>query len=87
MKQNVFTKDVNKILLSVSYDKRIQSIISIETYVYRTNKEIIHKNEKLNFSFMKQHKKLLFMMMLQKKTSDGIIQTSLKLLIIDTEFL
>ena len=87
MKQNVFTKDVNKILLSVSYDKRIQSIISIETYVYRTNKEIIHKNEKINFNFTKQHKKLLFMMMLQKKTSDGIIQTSLKLLIIDTEFL
>ena len=87
MKQNVFTKDVNKILLSISYDKRIQSINSIETYVYRTNKEIIHKNEKINFNFMKQHKKLLFMMMLQKKTSDGIIQTSLKLLIIDTEFL
>ena len=31
--------------LSVNDDKIVQSFSSIETYAYRTNKEIIHKKE------------------------------------------
>ena len=33
-KQNVFTKEINKIDLGLNDDKRIQSFDSIETYAY-----------------------------------------------------
>ena len=46
-KHNVFTEDVNKIVLSTDNDKRIQSIDSTETYVYGTNEEIIHEKEEI----------------------------------------
>ena len=45
-KHNVFTVKVNKIALSANDDKRIQSIESIETYSYGTNREIIHRKKK-----------------------------------------
>ena len=45
-KHNVFTVKVNKIALSANDDKRIQSIDSIETYSYGTNREIIHRRKK-----------------------------------------
>ena len=48
-KHNVFTKEVNKIILSADDDKRIQSIDSIETYVYGTNEEIIHVKEEIKY--------------------------------------
>ena len=35
---NVFTEEIDKIALSSSDDKRIQSIVSIESYAYRTKK-------------------------------------------------
>ena len=37
-KHNVFTDEINKIALSSSDDKRIQSVDSIETYTYGTTK-------------------------------------------------
>ena len=40
---NVFTEEINKIALSASDDKRMQSINSIETFAYKINEEIIHK--------------------------------------------
>ena len=36
-KSNVFTKEINKITLSSSNDKIIESIDSIETYAYGMN--------------------------------------------------
>ena len=39
-------KQVNKVELSANDGKRIQSIDSIETYTYETNKEMIHRNER-----------------------------------------
>ena len=45
-KHNVFTVKVNNIALSANDDKRIQSIDSIETYSYGTNREIIHRRKK-----------------------------------------
>ena len=41
MRNNVFTVEVNKIVLSANYDKQIQSISSLETYVYGTNKDLL----------------------------------------------
>ena len=38
---NVFTEETNKIDLSSNYDKRMQSIDSIETYAYGTSKVLI----------------------------------------------
>ena len=40
-KHNVFTGDVDKISLSANDDKRIQSIDSIETYVYGASKDLV----------------------------------------------
>ena len=38
---NVFTEETNKIDLSSNYNKRMQSIDSIETYAYGTSKVLI----------------------------------------------
>ena len=49
-------------------DKRIQSIDSTGTYVYGTKEEIIHKKEEFKcINKMKQHKKLLIIIILQRK--------------------
>ena len=40
-KHNVFTGDVDKISLSANDDKRIQSIDSIERYVYGASKDLV----------------------------------------------
>ena len=37
--RHVFTKEINKIVLSSNDDKRMQSIDSIETYAYGTSKD------------------------------------------------
>ena len=49
-KHNVFTEEINKIALSTHNDKIMKPKDSIETYAYRTNKEIIHKKKILNVS-------------------------------------
>ena len=49
-KHNVFTEEINKIALSTNNDKIMKPEDSIETYAYRTNKEIIHKKKILNVS-------------------------------------
>ena len=46
-KQNVFIEEVNKIALSASNDKRIQSIGSKETYAIIHKKEEIKCNNKI----------------------------------------
>lgn len=40
-------KKLERLHLSAKDDKRIQSIESIETYTYETNKYIIYKNEEI----------------------------------------
>ena len=50
-KHNVFIEEVNKIALSVNYDKRKQqSINSTDTYGYGASKEIIRKNEEIKYN-------------------------------------
>ena len=44
---NVFTKEVNKITLSANDDKRIQSVDSIETYAYRTSKDLVSEKDEI----------------------------------------
>ena len=46
-RHNVFTKEINKIVLSSNDNKRMQSIDSIETYAYGTSKDLICKREKI----------------------------------------
>ena len=83
---NVFTEEVNKIALNVNDDKRIQSIDSVETYVYGTCKNWICKKEKTKCNnIIKQCKKWLTLMMLQKKTKI-IIQVGNKFLITHVEY-
>ena len=38
---NVFTEEINKTALSSNDDKRMQSIDLIETYAYRTSKDLV----------------------------------------------
>ena len=40
---NVFTEEINKIALSSNVGKIMQSIDSIETYAYGTNKDLVTK--------------------------------------------
>ena len=55
----VFTEEINKIALSSIYDKRIQSIDSIETYALGTSKDIVCKKEEINYSnIIKQYKNI-----------------------------
>ena len=47
----------------------MQSFDSIETYPYRTSKDLVSEKEKIQCNnIIKQYKKGLTMMMLQKKT-------------------
>ena len=46
-RHNVFTKEINKISLSSINDKRIESIDSVETYVYGTSKDLVCKKEEI----------------------------------------
>ena len=46
-KHKVFTEEINKIALSSNQDKRIQSIDFIETYVYRTSKDLVSGKEEV----------------------------------------
>ena len=56
-RHNVFTEEINKIALSSSDDKRMQSIDSIETYAYGMSKDLICKKEKIKrISIIKQSK-------------------------------
>ena len=48
-KHNVFTGEVNKIVLGANDGKRILSVDSIETYAYWANEEIINKKEEIKF--------------------------------------
>ena len=43
-------KKLERLHLSANDDERIQSIESIETYTYETNKYIIYKNEEIKNS-------------------------------------
>ena len=49
-RHNVFTEEINKIALSSNDDKRMQSIDSIETYAYRTRKDLVSEKEEIKCS-------------------------------------
>ena len=44
-RHNIFTEEINKIVLSSNDDKIMQLINSIETYTYDTSKDLISKKE------------------------------------------
>ena len=68
-KLNVFTTETNKTVLSSNDDKRIQSIDSVETYAFGTSKDIVCQKEEIKCNnIIKQYRKWLTMMILQKKT-------------------
>ena len=46
-KHYVFTEEINKIALSSNDDKRLQSIDLIETYAYRTSKDLVSEKEEI----------------------------------------
>ena len=51
-KHNVFTEEINKIALSSNDDRRIQSIDSIETYVFGTRKDLVSDKEGIRYNNM-----------------------------------
>ena len=55
-RHNVFTKEINKIALSSSDDKRMQSIDSIETYAHRMSEDLICTKEKIKCNIIKQYR-------------------------------
>ena len=46
-KHNVFTKEINKISLSSLYVKSMQSIDSIETYVFERSKDLVSQKDEI----------------------------------------
>ena len=46
-KHNVFYEEINKIALSSNDDTKMQSIDSIETYAYGTNKDLVSEKEEI----------------------------------------
>ena len=68
-RHNAFTEEVSKIALSANDNKKIQSVDSVGTYAYETGKDLISKKEETKCNnIIKQCKKRLVLMMLQKKT-------------------
>ena len=64
-----FTEEMNRIALSSNDDNRMQSINSREIYAYGTTQYLVSKKEVIKCNnIMKQYKKWLTLMMLQKKT-------------------
>ena len=55
---NVFTEEIKKIALSLNYHKRMWSIDLIETYAYRTSKDLIFKKEKNKRNNIKKQYKM-----------------------------
>ena len=49
-RHDVFTEAINKIALSSNDGKKMQSINSIETFAYRTSKDIVIKKEEIKCS-------------------------------------
>ena len=47
-RHNIFTEEINKIALSSNYDKRMQSVDSIERYAYGMSKDLYARKKKLN---------------------------------------
>ena len=65
---NVFTEEINKVALSSGDNERMQSIDSIETYAYGISKVLVSQKEEIKCNnIIKQYKKWLTLMMLQKK--------------------
>ena len=56
-KNIIFTKQINKIAFSSNDDKRMQSIDSIETNAYETNKDLVSQKEMIKCNdIIKQYK-------------------------------
>ena len=45
--KNVFTEEINKVVLSSKDDKRMQSIDSIESYAYETSTDLLSEKEEI----------------------------------------
>ena len=80
MKNNAFTKEVNKIALSSNYNKRMQSIDYIEAYVYRISKDLVSDKEEIKCNnIRKRYKKW-------KKKQKNIIKIDQTFLTIHKEY-
>ena len=66
-KHNVYTEQISKIGLSSNDDKRLQTFDKITTYLYGTNASKVCKSETLS------RYKLLFLMIMQRKTKQNVI--------------
>ena len=54
---NGFTEEINKIALSSNDDKIMQTIDSIETYIYEINRNLVCKREEIKcYNIIKQYK-------------------------------
>ena len=84
-KRNAFTEEINIIALSSNDHQRMQSINSVDTYVYEKSKDLISEKEKIKRNnIIIRYKKSLTLMMLQKKTENNIIQIGQKFPLIHT---
>ena len=58
-RHNIFTGEINKTALSSNDNKRMQSIVSIETYACGTSKDLVSEKEEIkcnNITIYKRYK-------------------------------
>ena len=66
---NAFTEEGNKISFSTNDNKKVKSMDSVETQAYGTSKGLVCKREEIKRNnIIKQYKKWLTLLMVQKKT-------------------
>ena len=64
-RQNVFTKEIDKIAQSLDDDKRMQSIDLIEAYAYGSSKDLVSDKEDIKCNnIIKRYQKRLILMIL-----------------------
>ena len=56
-RHNIFTEEIKKIALCSNDDKRMQSIDSIEIYVYGTSKDLVSEKEEIKCNNIKKQYK------------------------------
>ena len=53
--RHVFTREISKIALTSNDDKKMQSIDLIETYAYRTSKNLERENDEIKCNNIRKH--------------------------------
>ena len=84
-KHNVFTEEINKMVLSSNDDKIIQSIDTIEIFAYGMSKDLLCKKEEIKCNNIKNNTKTFSFDYITRKDIKNMIRIGQKFLTIHRE--